>query len=31
MYDKYEIREKIVFSYLEKVLVEKLKGVYKKV
>ena len=31
MYDKCGIREKIVFSYSEKVLVEKLKGVYKKV
>jgi len=31
MYDKYKIREKAIFSYSEKVLVEKLKGVYKKV
>lgn len=31
IYDKYEIREKTIFSYSEKVLVEKLKGVYKKV
>lgn len=31
MYDKYKIREKTIFSYSEKVLVEKLKGVYKKV
>ncbi|MCE5221713.1 MAG: glycosyltransferase [Clostridium sp.] len=31
MYDKYEIREKTIFSYSEKVLVERLKGVYKKV
>ena len=31
MYDKCGIREKTVFSYSEKVLVEKLKGVYKKV
>ena len=30
MYDKYSIREKTIFSYSEKVLVEKLKGVYKK-
>jgi glycosyltransferase involved in cell wall biosynthesis len=30
-YDKYKIREKAIFSYSEKVLVEKLKGVYKKV
>jgi len=30
MYDKYEIREKAIFSYSEKVLVERLKGVYKK-
>ena len=30
MYDKYKIREKAIFSYSEKVLVEKLKGVYKK-
>ena len=30
MYDKYKIREKTIFSYSEKVLVEKLKGVYKK-
>ena len=30
MYDKYEIREKTIFSYSEKVLVERLKGVYKK-
>ena len=29
-YDKYKIREKTIFSYSEKVLVEKLKGVYKK-
>lgn len=31
IYDKYKIREKTIFSYSEKVLVEKLKGVYKKV
>lgn len=31
MYDKDKIREKTIFSYSEKVLVEKLKGVYKKV
>ena len=31
IYDKYEIREKTIFSYSEEVLVEKLKGVYKKV
>lgn len=31
LYDKYKIREKTIFSYSEKVLVEKLKGVYKKV
>lgn len=30
IYDKYKIREKTIFSYSEKVLVEKLKGVYKK-
>lgn len=30
-YDKNEIREKTILSYSEKVLVEKLKGVYKKV
>ncbi|HEX9025601.1 MAG TPA: glycosyltransferase [Clostridium sp.] len=30
MYDKYKISEKAIFSYSEKVLVEKLKGVYKK-
>ena len=30
IYDKYEIREKIILSYSEKVLVERLKGVYKK-
>ena len=30
MYDEYKIREKTIFSYSEKVLVEKLKGVYKK-
>ena len=30
MYDKHKIREKTVFSYSEKVLVERLKGVYKK-
>lgn len=30
-YDKDKIREKTIFSYSEKVLVEKLKGVYKKV
>jgi len=30
MYDKYKIREKTIFSYSEKVLVEKLKGVYEK-
>lgn len=30
-YDKDEIREKTILSYSEKVLVEKLKGVYKKV
>jgi len=30
IYDKYEIRNKAIFSYSEKVLVEKLKGVYKK-
>jgi glycosyltransferase involved in cell wall biosynthesis len=30
-YDKNKIREKTIFSYSEKVLVEKLKGVYKKV
>jgi glycosyltransferase involved in cell wall biosynthesis len=28
MYDKYEIREKTILSYSEKVLVERLKGVY---
>ncbi len=31
MYDKNKIREKTVFSYSEKLLVESLKGVYKKV
>ena len=31
IYNKYEIREKTIFSYSEEVLVEKLKGVYKKV
>lgn len=31
MYDKYKIREQTIFSYSEKVLVEKLKGVYKEV
>ena len=31
MYDKNKIRKKTVFSYSEKVLVENLKGVYKKV
>jgi glycosyltransferase involved in cell wall biosynthesis len=31
IYDKDKIREKTIFSYSEKVLVEKLKGVYKKV
>jgi hypothetical protein len=31
MYDKNQIREKTVCSYSEKVLVESLKGVYKKV
>lgn len=31
VYDEEEIRERTVFSYSEKVLVEKLKGVYKKV
>jgi glycosyltransferase involved in cell wall biosynthesis len=31
IYDKDEIREKTIFSYSEKVLVERLKGVYKKV
>ena len=31
IYDKYKIREKAIFSYSEKVLVERLKGVYKKV
>lgn len=30
IYDKYKIRERTIFSYSEKVLVEKLKGVYKK-
>ena len=30
IYDKYKIREKTIFSYSEKILVEKLKGVYKK-
>ena len=30
-YDKNEIREKTILSYSEKVLVEKLKGVYKKI
>ncbi|OOM13516.1 glycosyltransferase [Clostridium saccharobutylicum] len=30
-YDKYKIREKTILSYSEKVLVEKLKGVYKEV
>ena len=30
IYDKYKIREKTIFSYSEKVLVERLKGVYKK-
>ncbi len=29
-YDKHKIREKTIFSYSEKVIVEKLKGVYKK-
>ena len=31
MYDKDEIREKTILSYSEKVIVEKLKGVYKKI
>ncbi len=31
IYDKDKIREQTIFSYSEKVLVEKLKGVYKKV
>jgi glycosyltransferase involved in cell wall biosynthesis len=31
MYDKNKIRENVIFSYSEKVLVGKLKGVYKKV
>jgi glycosyltransferase involved in cell wall biosynthesis len=30
IYDKHKIREQTIFSYSEKVLVEKLKGVYKK-
>jgi hypothetical protein len=30
-YDKDKIRQETIFSYSEKVLVEKLKGVYKKV
>ncbi len=30
IYDKYNIREKTIISYSEKILVEKLKGVYKK-
>ena len=31
MYDKEEIREKTILSYSEKMIVEKLKGVYKEV